>query len=40
LGGTSLRRSFITNVYWAVMFGAVIPAHRGLGYPAVAPSLS
>src|SRR5262245_16251448 len=33
-GGTSLRRSFITNVYWAVMAGAVIPypwrvAYRG-----------
>src|SRR5215468_7369149 len=38
LGGTSLRRSFITNVYWAVMGAAVIPAGRTGGYSAGAPS--
>src|SRR5882672_2746068 len=37
LGGTSLRRSFITNVYWAVMGAAVIPAGRTRGYSAGAP---
>src|SRR5215475_11238681 len=37
LGGTSLRRSFITNVYWAVMGAAVIPAGRTGGYSAEPP---
>src|SRR4051812_27777363 len=32
LGGTSLRKSFITNVYWAVMVAAVIPARASRGY--------
>ena len=33
LGGTSLRRSFITNVYWAVMARRLYPCADGLGYP-------
>src|ERR1043165_6084827 len=37
LGGTSLRKSFITNVSWAVMGAAVIPAGRTGGYSAGAP---
>src|ERR1044071_4384344 len=39
LGGTSLRKSFITNVYWAVMVAAVIPVRASRGYHPSSASL-